>query len=256
MKHLVIAVSPDSSLELLGAYADVIVLDKNPNLVINTAYETVYIRSHFAKPSTLPQVFKTEIETIVSQVRELNLQVRFIDAMDTVESIVKFEDKWHQYELFSATMPHTELFNSGSEESNFTVPIYKNRLSSRGRGVTWDKNEALDSDGNWIIQESLDIAEELRVYALFNEIYPVAAVRQSKTDTQGVKVIDSRELGEDELLFAKKVSECAPHLDIIGLDIVRTTEGRLFLLEVNRSPGFAKFQDVTDVNLADILYQD
>lgn len=256
MKHLVLAVSPDSSLELLGAYADVIVLDKSPNLTINTAYETVYIRSHFAKPSTLPQVFKNEIETVVSQVRELNPQVRFIDAMDTVESIVGFEDKWSQYELFSDTMPYTELFNSNSTHANFAVPIYKNRLSSRGRGVTWDKEEASASNSDWIVQESLDIAEELRVYALFNKIYPVAAVRQSKTDTQGVKVIDSRELSDDELLFAQKVSECAPKLDIIGLDIVRTTDGELFLLEVNRSPGFAKFQSVTGVNLADILYKD
>ncbi|RYX79065.1 hypothetical protein EON76_04130 [bacterium] len=41
-----------------------------------------------------------------------------------------------------------------------------------------------------------------------------------------------------------------------GIDIVRTAYGKLVLLEVNRSPGFAKFYDLTGINLADRLYEE
>ena len=59
----------------------------------------------------------------------------------------------------------------------------------------------------------------------------------------------------DEIQFATSIAKKAPTLDMIGLDIARTTDGKLFLMEVNRSPGFGAFEMLTGDNLADILYK-
>lgn len=255
MKNLVIAVSPDSSLELLGSFADVVVLDKDLNQVSNAAYDTLYIRSHFSQPSTLPHNFRGEIDSLVQRAKHMNPKVRFIDSMDDVDSIVAFEDKWHQYKIFGKFMPRTELYDGSTDIFSFEHPIYKNRLSSRGSGVTWDREKVIDSTDNWIIQESLNIREELRVYIILGEVYPVGAVKQSMTEDNKAQAINFRKLKQDEIDFSSSLIKKAPSLDIVGIDIARTSDGKLSLMEVNRSPGFAKFYELTGLNLADKLYE-
>lgn len=201
MKNLVIAVSADSSLELLKPHADIIVLNKNPIAEITKPYETAYIRSHFSHPSTLPQVFRNKIDAIVSRAKMLNPHVKFIDTMDNVDTIVAFEDKWLQYKTFGEFMPRTEIYNDTFDISSFTHPVYKNRLSSRGAGVTWNKENATDSENGWIIQESLDIDEELRVYVIQGDVYPIGAVKQNMTEDRKAQALDSRELTHDEIDF-------------------------------------------------------
>lgn len=251
MNHLVIAVSLDSSLELLGKYADVIVLDEDPSLAIEKSYETVYIRSHFSTPELQPQRFRAEIESIVSQAKQHNPDVTFIDGMETVEAIVSFEDKWAQYQLFADFMPRTQLL---AEADDFERPIYKKRLSSRGSGVTWNKDEATGSEEDWIVQESIDITEELRVYVIHGEVYLVGAVRNSMTADQKTQAVSARDLSQDEINFALAVAQKAPALEMIGLDVARSSDGALYVMEVNRSPGFGTFTKLTGVNLADVLY--
>lgn len=255
MKNLVIAVSPDSSLELLGSYADIIILDKDPPSNNMTVYDTVYIRSHFSQPSTLPQKFRSEIDNLVQRAKNLNPEVKFIDNMDNVDTIVDFEDKWLQYKSFGEFMPRTELFDDNVNISSFVRPVFKERLSSRGQGVTWDKEMATPSTQGWIIQESLDISEELRIYVICGEVYPVGVVRQNMTSQQNTQAIDSRKLMHDEIDFSSNVISRFSGLDLIGLDIARTSDGRLGLMEVNRSPGFAKFGQLTGVDLASMLYR-
>ena len=256
MNHLVIAVSADSSLELLGKYADVIVLDKEPLPAQLKSYESVYIRSHFSTPELSPENFRAEIEILVEQAKAQNQAVTFVDGMETVDAIVRFEDKWLQYVKFSEFMPSTVLLDSSNKVAELTRPIYKKRLSSRGNGVTWNSNEVAGEPEGWIAQESLTIAEEMRVYVINGEAYPVGALRYSMTNEQKAQAIDSRHLSVDEIEFATKVGKKAPGLDMIGLDIARTADGELLLLEVNRSPGFGAFANITDVNLADALYKD
>jgi len=255
MKHLVIAVSPDSSLGLLGSYADVIVLDKKPQTSSTVQYDTIYIRSHFSQPSTLPQVFRSEIDSIVQNAKQLNPNVKFIDSMDNVDDIVAFEDKWNQHTLFGTFQPRTEIYDDSVDISSFVRPIFKNRLSSRGSGVTWDVTRTNRSTGEWIIQESLNIEEELRVYVIRGEVYPVGAVRQNMTEGQKAQAVGQRKLTQDEIDFSSSVMKQAPGIDIAGIDIARTSKGGLSLMEVNRSPGFAKFMELTGVNLADVLYK-
>jgi len=254
MKHLVVAVSPDSSLELLGEYADILVLDKEPAPDTIPFYESLYIRSHFGQPSTLPQVFRKEIEHIVQQAKITNPNIKFIDATDTVEKILATEDKWQQYERFSTFMPKTQLLNEKADTASFVHPVFKNRLSSRGNGVTWDIEQVTGLREDWLIQESIDIIEELRVYVIHGKVYPVGAIRQSKSLVQNTQAVDYRELKDEEIEFSSKVADKAPNLDIIGLDIARASDNKLYLMEANRSPGFGVFNKLTGINLASFLY--
>lgn len=253
MKHLVIAVSPDSSLDLLGQFADIVLLDQGNIPEITQPYETLYIRSHFGSPVTLPQNFRAEIDKLVSEAKRYNPNIKFVDGMNTVDEIVAFEDKWLQYQTFSEFMPKTRLYSS-TNTADFKKPIYKNRLSSRGNGVTWDENEVTGSTDDWIIQESLNIAEELRVYVIKGAVHPIGAVRRSMTSEQSTQAVSSRQLSQEEIDFAANIGRKAPTLDIIGLDIALTSDTGLVLMEVNRSPGFGAFEKLTGVNLATELY--
>jgi len=255
MKNLVIAVSLDSSLELLAPYADIVVLDKAVKRNSSAFYDTVYIRSHFSQQSTLPQNFRNEIDSLVRQARTINSNVKFIDDMNNVDTIVAFEDKWLQYKTFVTFMPHTELYSEVLDTSSFARPVYKNRLSSRGSGITWDREKVIGLLDNWIIQESIKIQEELRVYVIRGEIYLIGIVKQSMTEGNKARGIKPRALMQDEVKFSKDLAAQAPGLGFAGIDIARSTDGKLYLMEVNRSPGFAKFHELTGINLASKLYE-
>lgn len=252
--NLVIAVSLDSSLELLENYADIIVLDKYPSLNITKEYNTVYIRSHFSTPGYAPQDFRNEIDSLVDQVRQFNPSVEFIDNMFNIDEIIRFEDKLSQYQLFGDFMPRTEIYDKDTDVSSFKHPIFKKRLSSRGQGVTWEITKANPSTRGWIVQESLDINEELRIYIARGKVCPIATIRQNMTEDVTAQAISSRELTKDEFTFAAKVAAERPDLDMIGLDIAVLPAGELYLMEANRSPGFAKFYTLTGINLATKLY--
>lgn len=254
--NLVISVSLDSSLELLEKFADIIVLDRNSAPSITQKYETVYIRSHFGTPGYTPTDFRKEIADLVADIERLNPNVTFIDSMSDVDTIVRFEDKWSQHQSFSDFMPRTEVYsnNTNTDVSSFRRPIFKKRLSSRGQGITWDIARVDPSTNDWLIQESLDVDEELRVYIVKGHIFPIATVRQNMTENATTQAISSRELTKDEFIFSTKIAAEHLDLDMIGLDIAITPDNKLYLMEANRSPGFAKFHALTGINLAIELY--
>lgn len=254
MKNLVLAVSPDSSLKLLKNFADIVILDKEWTVDSSVSYGTVYIRSHFGQPATTPENFRKEIETIVQVTIAKNPNILFVDSIKDVDDILTFEDKWNQFTRFGALMPRTELYNNEADVASFRQPIFKKRLSSRGVGVTWDRSNANPSKNDWLIQESLDIREELRIYILRGDVYPVCAVKESMKEGGRSQAVQIRDLILDEIKFAQKVANKAPSLDFVGLDVAVTHDGSLKLMEVNRSPGFAKFKELAGVNLAQTLY--
>lgn len=254
MKNLVVTVSPDSSIELLMPYSDVIVLDKDLIPEDIEAYNTLYIRSHFGQSSMMPQNFRSEINTIVQRVKYIQPKLILVDGIDNVDAILAFEDKWLQYGTFSKFMPRTEVYDGKVDVSNYNRPIFKKRLSSRGKGVTWDESIADVSTGEWLIQESITIAEELRIYVICGEVHPVCAIKSSMTENGRSRSVDCRDLTQGELDFSLSIYNQSPELDFIGIDVARTSDGALNLMEVNRSPGFAKFEQLTGVNLANILY--
>lgn len=254
MTHLVVTISTESSLSLFQPYADIVLLDRYDTIQESSIYDTVYIRSHFSQASTTPQRFSKQIHDIIEHAHKMSPGVAIIDGMQSSDEIVAFEDKWHQYSSFTSFMSHTERYEVGMSLQHFKRPIFKNRLSSISKGVTWNEQEISHDSGNWIVQESIDIAEELRIYSICGEIYPDAAVRQSKTLEHGTEAIAIRQLSQDEIRFATEIMKYVPKLDFVGLDIVRTKDGKFLLIEINRSPGFAKFAKLSGVNLARILY--
>lgn len=256
MQHLVISVSPDSSLKLLGECADIIVLDKKPPIGVTKRYDTLYIRSHFSQPDLQPQNFRHEITPIVDSARRINPGITFIDSIDNVDDIVFFEDKWRQYQLLHDFMPLTQLLDTDKGALDFKKQIFKKRLSSRGNGVTWDINDVTGSPSDWVVQESLEIEEEMRVYVVHGSVYPIATARRSMTSLHKTEATNSRALDSKEVKFAAMISGQIANFDFVGLDIARTKDGSLKLMEANRSPGFASFAELTGVNLAHMLYSD
>lgn len=254
MKNLLITVSAEPSTTLFSEYADVIILDKDPLGTPVGSYDTAYIRSHFSHPDMMPQRFKDEINTIVKQLRSANPSIVFIDGMDDVDAIVAFEDKWNEYQTLREFMPRTEPISQAWNISHFHRPIFKRRLSSRGTGIAWSATEITGDPADWIVQESISICEELRIYVIKGEVYPIGAIRQSSTPMSNVTPIGSRALSSDEIEFSLKVAGAISSIDMVGLDIARAHDGALHLIEVNRSPGFLKFFDLTGINLASILY--
>ncbi len=82
----------------------------------------------------------------------------------------------------------------------------------------WDINKVVGSQNDWIVQKSLDIAQELRVYVIYGNVYPVGTIRQSMSMTQKAQAVSFRELTLDEIEFASKVWQVVPYLDMVGHD--------------------------------------
>lgn len=255
MNHIAITVSAESSVNLLSKHADIVLLDQAIDPDALSIYKSIYVRSHFSTVELQPQNFRDTITAIVCQARSLNPNIHVIDGMDTVEKIVGFEDKWNQYQIYSDFMPQTRVLNTHIDSNNHKF-IYKKRLSSRGLGVTTNLSEVTGLVNEWIVQEKLDIDEEVRIYVIRGKVYPMGAVRSSMTTNQKTISVNARELNNDEISFASAIGQRSNELDMIGLDVARTSDGTLQLMEANRSPGFGAFAELTGVNLADVLYDD
>jgi len=209
-------------------------------------FDTIYFRSHFSIPETLPNVFATEIDT-VSRDFARNY---FIDNTKTCAEIIDFEDKWQQYQIFRELMPETWRFRDAPKDEKL---IYKKRISSRARGVAFSRDEVLDGE-NWIAQRKMEILCEMRIYIICGEIFPLASTKSNKTETQKVKILEIIRIANEEIEFAKKVAKMTPKKDFLGIDVAKTQSG-LFLIEANRSPSFASFYKLSGINLAENLYK-
>lgn len=253
MNHLVLSVTHDSSLALLERYADVAVLDGPEHPLLHHPYDSVYIRSHFGSPETMPQKLENDINAIVETVRKHNPSVRFIDGVHSVEQILEHEDKWRQYLRYQEFMPFTRLLSEMGDTATGEKLIYKHRLASRGTGVTWDEPKDVVNPSDWIAQQSIAIQEEVRVYAVRGQILPIGAVRHSKSLEQETIAVRARALSLEERTFCANIAAMTD-ADVLGLDIVRSVDGAYYLLEVNRSPGFAAYAELSGVNVAALLY--
>ena len=254
-QHLLVTTSADSSVSQFRPYADVLLLDSvaagvAANSIDIASYKTVYIRSAFHRVDIMPQQFADIIDKLGARARQAGISV--IDGVDSVEKIIKFEDKWQQYQLFGELMPTTELVASDTVDDR--ASIFKKRISSRAAGIAWRLDEIYGERQDWIKQALVDIRQELRIYIVRGSVYPVAAVRQPKTSQQKIKVVGARPLSSDQIQFAQMVYQKCPEVDFVGLDVVDGQTG-LWLLEANRSPIFSSFLRESGVNLAEILYK-
>ncbi|MFH1586531.1 MAG: ATP-grasp domain-containing protein [Candidatus Diapherotrites archaeon] len=108
----------------------------------------------------------------------------------------------------------------------------------------------LKKDERYIIQEFVPIQKEYRVFVIDGMVYG-AYSKHSKdwkhNVSLGAKAVEE-EIGESEEMVSLKAFELSEN-DIAGIDLAVTPNG-LFVLEVNRSPGFKAFEEATGKNVA------
>lgn len=253
MKSLIITTPADNSKELiLQAFktADCLYYDQSRDQVnrvlVDNRYDVVYYRDPFNQGSfDAPSIRQT-----VEYIFRICTDALFVDGVKTYQDLL-FEDKWRQYQLFSDVMPETKLidFNTGIKEGS---EVAKERISSRAKGVVFD-NDSVDIDKQYIVQKIIDIDKELRVFVVDGAILPLAAVRSSKTADTKVKMIETEVISSEIIKFAQSIYDKISYMNFVGLDIVIQPGGRPMLIEVNRSPQFSRYNEMTGTNLAELL---
>lgn len=215
------------------------------NKIESSKFDYMYIRDPFTCPY---------------QENDLNNKLKFIIdhkntsyLIDNIDSIkdVYFEDKLLQYKLLSNFMKKTKIF---SEYNNEFDPNYiiKKRISSRGKGIIFNKSDVPKKySSDYIIQERIPIDKEYRVYVICNEIVDTVSIKSSKTQTTKIKIIHTEEINSELKKFVQKVI-VNNKFDLIGLDIA-FSQGKYYLIEINRSPQFTAFYTQTETNLAELF---
>lgn len=251
-QHVLVTTTADLSIEQFRPFCQIILLDSSQSFddssVISRCH-SVYIRSQFNNPRTMPYNFTQRIDAIGRIARECRVPI--IDQMGTVQEIVDFEDKWQQFQKFGEYMPRTTLATDTALDGG--PVIFKKRISSRATGIAWSRREIVGDPRDWVCQALLEVEEELRVYIIRGEVVDIAAVRQNKTVDQKIRVTGVRKITKEEKRFAKGVYQRYPQLDFIGIDVALTPDGPR-LIEVNRSPIFSSFTRESQRNLAESLY--
>jgi hypothetical protein len=245
----IITTSADRSLnyflESNGRFVDVLTYDQ-PNFDDRVApYDVVYFRDPFNKKG-----YDTEqIRKLVETIRTHSPDARSVDAICTYDDLL-FEDKWRQYTLFQAFMPHTELLDVPRPSDG--AYVMKARLSSRSKGVYFQPTSLPDVREEYIVQAPLDITKEYRVFVMNGEVVNQAGIRTPKTAHNRMRTVGIEALNSELSAFVRQITEVSPVRDFIGCDIAETAQG-FKLIEVNRSPQFRRYNELAGVNLGTML---
>jgi glutathione synthase/RimK-type ligase-like ATP-grasp enzyme len=210
-----------------------------------TQFDYVYIKDPFTSPYQEDDL-KNKLNFIINNENTSYL----IDNINTIKDVY-FEDKLLQYKLFSDFMPKTKIFSEYNNEfdSNY---IIKKRISSRGKGIIFNKEDvSKNNSSNYIIQEQIIIDKEYRIYVIFNEIVDIVSIKTSKTQTSKIEVVNTEEINSELKMFVQKVI-VNNKFDLIGLDVA-FSQGKYYLIEINRSPQFTAFYNQTKTNLAELF---
>ncbi len=217
------------------------------NKIESTKFDYIYLRDPFNYPYQENDL-RNKLKFIIDNKNTSYL----IDNIDTIKDIY-FEDKLLQYKFFSNLMPKTMIFSEYNNEFNLNY-IIKKRISSRGKGIIFNKEDVpKNNSSNYIIQEQLIIDKEYRVYVVFNEIVKIVSIKSSKTQISKVRVVNIEEINIGLKKFVQKVI-VNNKFDLIGLDIA-FSQGKYYLIEINRSPQFIAFYNQTKTNLAEVFVQ-
>lgn len=204
--------------------------------------DVVYFRDPFNDPSY------TADPQRINQLILGHQNAYSIDHIASFDDILRAEDKYFQAQTYAQWSPQTWL----PSQHEFTPGqmLAKPRISQRAKDILFSL-DGRTLDDSWIIQELLDIKEELRVYAAFGEVLPIASIKTSKS-TGSVKVIGTRPLTSREREFVSKVMTKCP-LEIVGFDIAVLKDGNIKLIEANRSPQFKRYTERTGINIASFI---
>ncbi len=145
--------------------------------------------------------------------------------------------------------------------------ILKTAFGAQGTGVFYAENKEsflpiVDylgvRDGNAIIIEEFMMdakRRDLRVFCVAGKIVGVMQRRARKGDVRANSSLGGgakkMKLKPKELEVIHKVIE-ESGLDIMGIDILRSESGPR-VIEVNANPGFKKLEEVTGINIADVI---
>ena len=205
-------------------------------------YDVIYFRDPF---NTAAYDLRS-IEEDMAKVRTASPNAYIVDRAGQLSDVL-LEDKWIQYQLFSAFMPLTSLASSGVVLKG---ELAKRRISSRGKGIYFEGSAVPGKTDDYIFQHRLDIENEYRCYVIDGRVVPSVAVRTSKTTETRVKTKKLIGIPEAVRRFVEAVYKSGPELDFVGYDIA-VTESGLYLLEANRSPQFTLYNRLSHENLAD-----
>jgi hypothetical protein len=215
--------------------------------IMQTDFKNVYFRDPFNKA----QYSLERVRGIASRLLNRYKSAYFIDGITSFDDLV-LEDKWQQYKKFSDIMPPTKVLTSLKEPA--WDEFIKKRISARSKGVIFgvDDYPPQAKPQEYIVQPKLRIEKEYRAYMVGGEIVSPLAIKASKTAKQPVRLISLQEKIPSDILKIGQAVYDATNYDLCGLDIAQTKDG-FFLLEVNRSPQFKKYMQLTGTNLAALL---
>lgn len=144
--------------------------------------------------------------------------------------------------------------------------VVKPLFGSQGKGVRLlDKDSQLPLpgdlfvDGVYYLQQMIDSGEsnhDYRVFVINNKV--IASMRRSGAGwlnnvAQGAQC----DHVEDEELYALAIQAAkALDIDYCGIDIMRGSDGQLWVLEVNSIPAWRGLQEVCKINIAQNLVDD
>ncbi len=210
---------------------------------VSEKYDIVYLRDPFT------QGWGRDMLRSVDEFMARNQWAHYIDAIKRADDLL-IEDKWRQYLELGDFMPQTQLL---SEARNIPDQfIIKKRISARSRDIYFELSPDIGDRENYIVQPRLSILEEYRVYSIGGELTPCAIKRSSKTPSSKTKAVESVALFRGLEDFCRELLGELKDYDLLGLDIAITPEGPI-LLEVNRSPQFTRYIELSGYDLAQQL---
>ncbi len=214
--------------------------------VVKYKPDILYMRDPFTEKPAVKDLNK-KLLFILSKTRHVHI----IDNLHRLDNIY-FEDKWLQYKVYKQFMPKTSLLRTSRPD--FEKYLVKKRISSRAKGIVLSGTIPKSQQKDYILQQRIPIAREYRVYVLFGKIIPVATEKSPKIETGKVKVLRTVKISPAVKNFAKRVIKDL-QFDLVGLDIIETSQKKLYLLEVNRSPQWAALHRLAGINLAEELFR-
>ncbi len=207
----------------------------------------IYFRDPFHGEYTHENIKKFHAKIV-----EMYPDAYFVDQADNID-IVYFEDKYTQYEQLSSYMPETYILGTDFSEPAYDY-IVKKRISSRSKDIHFSISELDRSqieNGEYIVQRIIPFEEECRVMCVFGIILPLVLLKSGKTEESKNKVLSAEKISDSLKAYVSEVLD-EIQLDFIGLDIVRVGESYT-VLEVNRSPQFVRYEELTGINPAKVL---
>lgn len=191
------------------------------------------------------------IENVMKIVNGHYPDAYYVDECRTIDDVM-IEDKWRQYQLLAEFMPETWLA-SGNDDHETNV-IVKERISSRARGILFSIGDVpMSRRDEFIVQPLLDIEREYRVYTIRSEVMALMTQKSSKTIDTKVKIMNFMPVTDDIKQFVEKIIKRLPvQYDLLGFDIVYIADA-LMLVEINRSPQFKRYNELTGMNILQMM---